>query len=397
MKVAERMAHIKPSATFAVKEKARALRARGADVISFAVGEPDFDTPDHVRQAAIEAIQEGFTHYTAVGGIDELREAIVEEFRANYSLTYEPSEIVVSCGAKHSIYNVAQVLLDPGDEVLIPVPYWVSYPEIVRLAGAVSVEVPTREEDGFKLGPEALGAAITSRTKALILNSPSNPTGSVYTGQELEALAPLVIRHGLAVISDDIYSRMLFDDHRWTNLAMLGTALREQTVIVNGVSKTYAMTGWRIGYLAASGEIAAAVNRIQSQNTSNPNSIAQRAALAALTGPQDCVARMVAEYDRRRRHMLGRLASIPDLRITRPSGAFYVFVNASAYLGRAYQGKTMGGSVELASYLLDEAHLATVPGVAFGDDRCLRFSYALPMSQIDQGVDRLAQALSRLD
>ena len=397
MKVAERMAHIKPSATFAVKEKARALRARGADVISFAVGEPDFDTPDHVRQAAIEAIQEGFTHYTAVGGIDELREAIVEEFRANYSLTYEPSEIVVSCGAKHSIYNVAQVLLDPGDEVLIPVPYWVSYPEIVRLAGAVSVEVPTREEDGFKLGPEALGAAITSRTKALILNSPSNPTGSVYTGQELEALAPLVIRHGLAVISDDIYSRMLFDDHRWTNLAMLGTALREQTVIVNGVSKTYAMTGWRIGYLAASGEIAAAVNRIQSQNTSNPNSIAQRAALAALTGPQDCVARMVAEYDRRRRHMLGRLASIPDLRITRPSGAFYVFVNASAYLGRAYQGKTMGGSVELASYLLDEAHLATVPGVAFGDDRCLRFSYALPMSQIDQGLDRLAQALSRLD
>jgi len=397
MKVAERMAHIKPSATFAVKEKARALRARGADVISFAVGEPDFDTPDHVRQAAIEAIQEGFTHYTAVGGIDELREAIVEEFRANYSLTYEPSEIVVSCGAKHSIYNVAQVLLDPGDEVLIPVPYWVSYPEIVRLAGAVSVEVPTREEDGFKLGPEALGAAITPRTKALILNSPSNPTGSVYTGQELEALAPLVIRHGLAVISDDIYSRMLFDDHRWTNLAMLGTALREQTVIVNGVSKTYAMTGWRIGYLAASGEIAAAVNRIQSQNTSNPNSIAQRAALAALTGPQDCVARMVAEYDRRRRHMLGRLASIPDLRITRPSGAFYVFVNASAYLGRAYQGKTMGGSVELASYLLDEAHLATVPGVAFGDDRCLRFSYALPMSQIDQGLDRLAQALSRLD
>ena len=396
MKVAGRMANIKPSATFAVKEKARALRAGGADVISFAVGEPDFDTPDHVRQAAIEAIREGFTHYTAVGGIEELREAIVAEFRGNYGLTYEPSEIVVSCGAKHSIYNVAQVLLDPGDEVLIPVPYWVSYPEIVRLAGAVPVEVPTREEDGFKLRPDALGAAITPRTKALILNSPSNPTGSVYTGAELEALAPLVMRHGLAVISDDIYYRMLFDDQRWTNLAMLGPELREQTVIVNGVSKTYAMTGWRIGYLAASGEIAAAVNRIQSQNTSNPNSIAQRAALAALTGPQDCVAQMVAEYDRRRRHMLGRLASIPDLRITRPSGAFYIFVNAAAYLERTYEGKSMGGSVELASYLLDEAHLATVPGVAFGDDRCLRFSCALPMSQIDQGLDRLAQALSRL-
>ncbi len=396
MKVAARMAHIKPSATFAVKEKARALRARGADIISFAVGEPDFDTPDHVRQAAIEAIREGFTHYTAVGGIDELREAIVEEFRANYGLTYEPSEIVVSCGAKHSIYNVAQVLLDPGDEVLIPVPYWVSYPEIVRLAGAVPIEIRTREEDGFKLRPDALGAAITPRTKALILNSPSNPTGSVYTREELEALAPLVLRHKLVVISDDIYYRMLFDDHRWTNLAMLGGELREHTVVVNGVSKTYAMTGWRIGYLAASGEIVAAVNRIQSQNTSNPNSIAQRAALAALTGPQDCVARMVAEYDRRRRHMLARLESAPNLGITRPGGAFYIFVNASAYLGRTYRGKTMSGSLELASYLLDEAHLATVPGVAFGDDRCLRFSYALPMSQIDQGLDRLAEALSRL-
>jgi aspartate aminotransferase len=396
MKVAARMANIKPSATFAVKEKARSLRSRGADVISFAVGEPDFDTPEHVRQAAIDAIGEGFTRYTAVAGIDELREAVVAEFRANYGLAYEPAEVVVSCGAKHSIYNLAQVLLNPGDEVLIPVPYWVSYPEIVRLAGAVPVEVPTREEDGFKLRPEALEAAITPSTKALILNSPSNPTGSVYTREELEALAPPVLRHGLLVISDDIYYRMLFDDHRWTNLAMLGAELREQTVIVNGVSKTYAMTGWRIGYLAASGEIAAAVNRIQSQNTSNPNSIAQRAALAALTGPQDCVARMVAEYDRRRQHMLGRLASIPNLRITRPSGAFYIFVNASGYLGRTYEGKPIGGSLELASYLLDEAHLATVPGVAFGDDRCLRFSYALPMSQIDRGLDRLAQALSSL-
>jgi aspartate aminotransferase len=396
MKVAARMANVKPSATFAVKEKARALRVRGADVISFAVGEPHFDTPDHVREAAIEAIREGFTHYTAVGGIDELREAVVEEFRAHYGLDYEPTDVVVSCGAKHSIYNVAQVLLDPGDEVLIPVPYWVSYPEIVRLAGAVPVEVPTREEDGFKLGPEALGAAITRRTKALILNSPSNPTGSVYTRGELEALAPLVLHHKLLVISDDIYNRLLFDNHRWVDMAMLGAELREQTVVVNGVSKTYAMTGWRIGYLAASGEIVAAVNRIQSQNTSNPSSIAQRAALAALTGPQDCVVQMVAEYDRLRQHMLARLESIPDLRITRPGGAFYIFVNVSAYLGRTYKDRAIGGSVELASYLLDEAYLATVPGVAFGDDRCLRFSYALPMSQIDQGLDRLAEALSRL-
>ncbi|MBP1725469.1 MAG: aspartate aminotransferase [Deltaproteobacteria bacterium] len=396
MKVAGRMANIKPSATFAVKEKARALRAGGADVISFAVGEPDFDTPEHVRQAAIEAIQQGFTRYTAVSGIDELREAIAGELRGNYGLVYEPSDIVVSCGAKHSIYNLAQVLFDPGDEVLIPVPFWVSYPEIVRLADAVPVEVATREEDGFKLRPEALEGAITPKTRALILNSPSNPAGSVYTRRELEALAPILLRHKLVVISDDIYYRILFDDHEWTSVAMLGAELRRQTVIVNGVSKTYAMTGWRIGYLAAVGEIAGAVNRLQSQNTSNPNSIAQKAAVAALTGPQECVGRMVAEYDRRRQHMLTRLAAIPDLSITRPSGAFYMFVNASAYLGRSHQRKTMTGSVELASYLLDEAHLATVPGIAFGDDRCLRFSYALPMAQIDRGLDRLAGALARL-
>jgi len=396
MKVAGRMANIKPSATFAVKEKARALRAAGADVISFAVGEPDFDTPEHVRQAAIEAIQQGFTRYTAVSGIDELREAIAGELSGNYRLVYDPSDIVVSCGAKHSIYNLAQVLFNPGDEVLIPVPYWVSYPEIVRLADAVPVEVLTREEDGFKLRPEALESAITPKTRALILNSPSNPTGSVYTRQELEALAPILLRHKLVVISDDIYYRILFDGQEWTNVAMLGGELRRQTIIVNGVSKTYAMTGWRIGYLAAVREIAAAVNRLQSQNTSNPNSIAQKAAVAALTGPQECVGRMVAEYDRRRRHMLTRLAAVPDLGVTRPSGTFYIFVNASAYLGRSHQGKTMTGSVELASYLLDEAHLATVPGLAFGDDRCLRFSYALSMAEIDRGLDRLAGALVRL-
>jgi aspartate aminotransferase len=390
------MANIKPSATFAVKEKARALRAGGADVISFAVGEPDFDTPEHVRQAAIEAIHQGFTRYTAVSGIDELREAIAGELRGNYGLVYEPSDIVVSCGAKHSIYNLAQVLFNPGDEVLIPVPFWVSYPEIVRLADAVPVEVATREEDGFKLRPEALEGAITPKTRALILNSPSNPTGSVYTRQELEALAPILLRHRLVVISDDIYYRILFDDHEWTSMAMLGGELKQQTVIVNGVSKTYAMTGWRIGYLAAVGEIAGAVSRLQSQNTSNPNSIAQKAAVAALNGPQECVGRMVAEYDRRRQHMLTRLAAIPDLRITRPSGAFYIFVNASGYVGRSHQRKTITGSVELASYLLDEAHLATVPGIAFGDDRCLRFSYALPMAQIDRGLDRLAGALARL-
>ena len=396
MKLSERMSQIQPSPTLTINTKAKALRASGVDVISFGVGEPDFDTPEHICRAASDAIKEGFTRYTAVGGIDELKDAIITEFHGSYGLTYDREEIVVSCGGKHSLYNLAQVLFDPGDEILIPAPYWVSYPDIVRLADAVPVIVPTYEEDQFKLRPEVLKEAITARSKGLILNSPSNPTGSTYTREELENLAPIVLQHGLPVISDDIYYRILFEGQPWVNLAMISEELRNQTIIVNGVSKTYCMTGWRIGYLAGPAQVVAAVTKIQSQSTSNPNSIAQKAAVAALTGPQHCVDQMVVAFKTRRDHMISRLESLPGVRVIRPTGTFYIFANFSSYYGRAYNDQVIGGSLDLSAYLMEKVHLAVVPGVAFGEDSCLRFSFAISREQIDRGMDRLNEALSAL-
>lgn len=396
MKLSERMSQIQPSPTLTINTKAKALRAAGVDVISFGVGEPDFDTPEHICLAAFDAIKEGFTRYTPVGGIDELKDAIITDFQRSYGLSYGREEIVVSCGGKHSLYNLAQVLFDPGDEVLIPAPYWVSYPDIVRLADAVPVIVPTYEEDQFKLRPEVLKEAITAKSKGLILNSPSNPTGTTYTREELEKLAPVVLQHGLPVISDDIYYRILFQGQPWVNLSMVGDDLRKQTIIVNGVSKTYAMTGWRIGYLAGPAEVVGAVTKIQSQSTSNPNSIAQKAAVAALTGPQHCVDEMVKAFEKRRDHMTSRLESLPGVRVIRPTGTFYIFANFSSYYGRAYDDQVIGGSLDLSAYLMDKVHLAVVPGVAFGEDNCLRFSFAISMEQIDQGMDRLSEALTAL-
>ena len=396
MKLAERMAQIRPSPTLTINAKAKALRAAGVDVISFGVGEPDFDTPVHIRQAAAAAMEEGFTRYTAVGGIDELKDAIIGDFEDGYGLSYGRDEVVVSCGAKHSLYNLAQVLFDPGDEVLIPAPYWVSYPDIVRLAEAIPVIVPTQEEEQFKLRPETLEEAITEKSKGLILNSPSNPTGSTYTREELENLAPIILKHRLMVISDDIYYRILFGGQSWVGLAMLDEELKRQTIIVNGVSKTYAMTGWRIGYLAAPAEVAAAVTRIQSQSTSNPTSIAQKAALAALAGPQDCVQKMVAEFEKRLQHMTQRVDELPGVRVIKPTGTFYLFANFSSYYGLSFSDQIIQGSLDLSGYLMDQAHLALVPGVAFGEDSCLRLSYAVSMAQIDKGLDRLSEALSNL-
>ena len=396
MKLSQRLSQIQPSPTLTINTKAKALKAAGVDIISFGVGEPDFDTPEHICLAAVDAIKGGFTRYTAVGGIDELKDAIIAEFQNSYGLSYRREEIVVSCGGKHSLYNLAQVLFDPGDEILIPAPYWVSYPDIVRLADAVPVIVPTYEEDHFKLRPEVLKEAITAKSKGLILNSPSNPTGSTYTKEELERLAPIVLQHGLLVISDDIYYRILFQGQSWINLAMISEELRKQTIIVNGVSKTYCMTGWRIGYLAGPAEVAGAVTKIQSQSTSNPNSIAQKAATAALTGPQHCVNEMVAAFEKRRDHMTSRLESLPGVRVIRPTGTFYIFANFSSYYGRAYDDQVIGSSLDLSAYLMDKVHLAVVPGVAFGEDSCLRFSFAISMEQIDQGMDRLSEALSAL-
>ncbi|MBM4273339.1 MAG: pyridoxal phosphate-dependent aminotransferase [Deltaproteobacteria bacterium] len=396
MQLAARIRQIPPSATLALNAKANQLKAQGVDVVNFGVGEPDFDTPENIREAAIRAIREGFTRYTPVGGIPELKEAIIGKFQEDYGLGYQPAEILVSCGGKHGLYNLFQVMFDPGDEVIIPAPFWVSYVPMAMLAEAKAVVVPTREENGFKLTAAELKARLTPRTKALVINSPSNPTGGVYTKEELAALGEVVLSAGLYVISDDIYDKILFDGARFTNIAMLAPELKARTFVLNGVSKTYAMTGWRIGYLAGPQDGIQAATNLQSQSTSNPTSIAQKAAVEALKGPQDAVAAMVAEFAWRRDDIYQRCLSIPGVTSTKPGGAFYIFPNFSAYYHRLKVGPGQTPSQVLAAYLLDEAKLAAVPGVEFGEDQCLRFSYATSRERIATGLTRIKEALEKL-
>ncbi len=396
MQVASRIRQIPPSATLALNAKANQLKAQGVDIVNFGVGEPDFDTPENIREAAIRAIKEGFTRYTPVGGIPELKEAICDKFQADYGLAYKPAEVLVSCGGKHGLYNLFQIMFEPGDEVIIPAPYWVSYVPMAMLAEAVPVIIPTREANGFKLTAAELKAKITSKTKALVINSPSNPTGGVYSRQELEALGQVVLEHGLYVISDDIYDKILFDGAKFTNMAMLSEELKARTFILNGVSKAYAMTGWRIGYLAGPQEGIAAATNLQSQSTSNPTSIAQKAAVEALKGPQEAVAAMVAEFAWRREDILGRTLAIPGVTCPKPGGAFYLFPNFSAYYGKLKPAPGQSNSQALADYLLTEARLAAVPGNEFGEDDCLRFSYATSRERIATGLSRIKEALEKL-
>ena len=392
----ERIKQIKPSPTLAIDSKAKAMLAQGIDIVNFGIGEPDFDTPDHIKEAAIKAIRDGFTRYTPVGGIPELKEAIVAKFHRDNGLTYKPEEIIVSCGGKHALYNLFQVLFQRGDEVIVPTPYWVSYPPMIQLADATPVIVPTPEETGFKLTPEILKAKLTPKTKGLILNSPSNPTGSVYSRQELEALAEVILTHKLLVVSDDIYEKILFDGLTFSNLAQLDPALKKLTFILNGVSKTYAMTGWRIGYLAGDAKVIKAMTNLQSQSTSNPTSIAQKAAVAAISGPQDQVAEMVAEFAWRRNDILARLAAIPGVECVKPGGAFYVFPNFSHYYQYIKADSDGLRSDPLATYLLAEAHVALVAGSGFGEDNCIRFSYATSRERIATGLERITAALAKL-
>ncbi|MBW1740827.1 MAG: pyridoxal phosphate-dependent aminotransferase [Deltaproteobacteria bacterium] len=396
MPLSERIKRIKPSPTLAMNAKALSMRAAGIDVISFGVGEPDFDTPKHIREEAVRAMEEGFTRYTAVGGIPELKDAIIEKFRRDNNLTYERDEIMVSCGGKHVLYNLAQALLNPGDEVIIPAPYWVSYPPIVILAGAEPVIVQTTEAEDFKLSPESLEAAITPRTKLLILNSPSNPTGSVYTQSELEALAEVILRHNIWVVSDEIYEKLIFDDRPFYSIAQVGEAVKSKAFIVNGLSKSYAMTGWRIGYVAGAREIIAGMTKIQSQSTSNPNSIAQRAAVSALNGPQNSIQAMVQAFDERRKYLVQRLNAMPGVHCNVPGGAFYAFPNFSYYFKGKKEGAPIKGSAELCEYLLTEARVALVPGIAFGDEKFVRFSYATGLEAIKEGLNRIEEALHKL-
>lgn len=394
--LSNRVQSIKPSPTLAMNAKAVAMRAAGVDVISFGVGEPDFDTPVHIREAAKQAMDEGMTRYTAVGGIQELKTAIIRKFDTDNTLTYGPSEVMVSCGGKHVLYNLAQAILNPGDEVIIPAPYWVSYPPIAILAGAKPVIVETRQDDNFKLTPETLRHAITDRSRLLVLNSPSNPTGAVYSKSELEALAQVVLEHDLFVVSDEIYERLIFDGKTFCGIAELGPEIKEKTLIVNGVSKTYAMTGWRIGYAAGDSTVIAAMTKIQSQSTSNPNSIAQKAAVAALTGPQESVNEMTRTFSERRTYLVDRLNGIPGVRCNTPEGAFYAFADFSRYFAAEKAGLKIGGSADLCEYLLTEAQVALVPGIAFGADDFIRFSFATSLELIQAGLERIARALGEL-
>src|SRR4030043_1250677 len=394
--ISDRAKRIKPTPTLAIDAKAKAMKASGIDVVSFGVGEPDFDTPENIKEAAIKALREGFTKYTPVGGIDPLKDGIIEKFNRDNTLNYTREEIIVSCGAKHSLYNIAQALLNPGDEVLIPSPYWVSYPDQVLLNDAIPVFVKTYESDSFMVRPEAITSSVTKKTKALILNSPSNPTGLTYDKKTLETIAEIALRYGIFVISDEIYEKLTYDGFKHVSIASLGNDIKEKTIVVNGLSKSYAMTGWRIGYAAGSKEIIKAMTNIQSQSTSNPTSISQKAALEALNGPQDFIDTMLTEFDRRRRLLVSELNSIPNMSCLTPTGAFYAFPNASKFYGKSINGRKISSSSDLALYLLEEAKVALVHGGAFGDDNYIRLSYATSIDEIKKGVDRIREAVSKL-
>ena len=393
--LSNRAKSLKPSPTLAINAKAKSMQAQGIHVISFGAGEPDFDTPENIKHAAKKALDEGFTKYTPVGGIDELKDAIITKFQRDSGLSYKRSEVLVSCGGKHSFYNLAQAIFDQGDEVIIPAPYWVSYPPMVALANAKPVIVKTREKNEFKVTPEDLNKAITPRTKALVVNSPSNPTGSAYTKRELEKIAEIALSKNFLVISDEIYEKIIYDGFKFTSIASVSEEMKKKTIIVHGVAKTYAMTGWRIGYTAAAEEIISAMNNIQSQSTSNPTSIAQKASVEALAGPQDEVGKMVSSFAQRRNYIVDRLNKIPGVSCYKPAGAFYVFPNFSSYYGKSYQGKKIENSTHLADFFLDVARVAVVPGVEFGADPFERLSYATSMEDIKEGLNRIEEALKK--
>ena len=394
--LADRTKLIKPSVTLAIAAKAGKLRSQGVDVVNFSAGEPDFDTPEHIKAAAVDALRKGMTKYTDVKGIEPLREAIAQKYRHEHGLNYRKEDVLVSCGAKHSLYNILQAVVNPGDEVLIPAPYWVSYSDMALLAGGVPRLIPTDESTGFRIKPEQLQAALTPKTRVFLLNSPCNPTGATYNRDQLLAIAGILEKHDCLILADDIYEKIIYDGFEVHNLVTLCPALKERTLIVNGVSKTYAMTGWRIGYALGPGDIIAAGAKIQSQSTSNPTSIAQAAALEAIRGAQDTVAMMVREFQKRRDVIVERLNGIAGIRCLKPEGAFYVFPNISGLLGKIAKGKQLSSPCDVADYLLDEAEVAGVPGEDFGSQQHIRFSYATSLEDIEKGCARIRDAVSKL-
>lgn len=389
MELSKKSASISASPTLELDAKEKKMRSEGIDVIGFCAGQPDFDTPDYIKQAAIKAINDGFTKYTPAAGDLDLQKAICRKFKNDNGLDYEPANIVVSNGAKHSLLNAFQAICNSGDEVIIPGPYWVSYPEMVKMADGSPVFIKTLEKDGFKITIEQLKKAITGKTKALVINSPCNPTGMVYSAGESRAIADLALEKGIFIISDEIYEKLRYDTDKHVSIASFNDKIKDLTIVINGVSKTYAMTGWRIGYSASNAKIAKIMSNLQSHATSNANSIAQKATTAALDGPQDNVGMMVAEFKKRRDYIVERINSIPRLSCLEPNGAFYVMMNISKLIGTKQGGIMIDGSDTFARTLLEKVNVALVPGSGFGSDIHVRLSYATSMKNITEGMDRI--------
>ncbi len=391
--ISKMAAAVQPSATLAAGAKAKQMKAEGINVFDFSLGEPDFPTPEHICAAAVKAMKDGHTHYTPAAGIPELRKAIAKWYDKTYGIRYTPEQVVVSNGAKHSIHNALTATVGPGDEVIIPTPYWVSYSDMVEMTGATCVLVPTTLESGFKMTPAQLRAAVTPRSRLLMLNSPSNPTGTVYTRQELEALADVVLETKLAVLSDEIYEKLMFGDAKPTCFATLRPELADRTITISGASKTYAMTGWRMGWSLGPANVIKAMGNVQSQMTGNPCSISQYAALAALEGDQECVERMRREFEARRDLVVARLSAMPGVKCRKPEGAFYAFFDVSSYFGRTLGGRKVTDSMSFCNAALETGHVNVVPGSAFGAEGYVRLSYATSREQLQAGLDRLEQWL----
>jgi aspartate aminotransferase len=394
--LADRLKTLAPSPTLAMQAKAKAMRAQGIDVISFGAGEPDFDTPKRIKDAAIRAIEQGQTKYTEVGGVPELRAAVCQKLQRDNGLDYAPDEVTVSCGAKHTLYNLFMALVNPGDEVLIPSPYWVSYPEQVRLLGGVPVPVVTPESTGFDLDPAELRRAVTPRTKMIVLDSPGNPTGAVFSPAALADVAKLAVERDLWIVSDECYEALTYEGRHFS-IASLSAEVKARTIVVNTCSKAYAMTGWRIGYAAGPKPVIKAMTDVQSQVTSNPASVSQWAAVEALGGAQDEVAKMASEFDRRRHVIIAALNAVPGVRCVMPKGAFYAFPNVSGLFGKRARGGVLRGSADVCAFLLDEARIATVAGIDFGSDAHIRLSYATSLEMITTGLARMDAAVRTLE
>jgi aspartate aminotransferase len=395
--ISRRAKLLKPSPTLAITAKEKELRAQGLDIVGFGAGEPDFDTPMHIKKAAIDAILDGYTKYTPAAGSEELKDAIIAKFKKDNDLEYKRDEVIVTCGGKHALYSLFQTIFEEGDEVIIPTPYWVSYPAMVELAGATPVFVETHEEEEYQLTAESLKNCITSKTKGIVLNYPSNPCGSVYSLQNLEQIGKLAVENGIYLISDEIYDKIVYDGYTHTSIASLGGPIKDVTIITHAVSKTYSMTGWRIGFAAGKKEVIQAMSNIQSQSTSNPTSISQKAAVAALTGPQDSVGMMVSEFKKRRDFFVDGLNSIDGVSCFNPKGAFYVFPSFRELVGRTYKGRKITSVSQWTGVLLEDFHVAVVPGVEFGKEGYIRLSFATSMAVIEKGLQRIRRAVEALD